>query len=498
MIAHTLATLPTEPSAQLTAAPSTIGRFQVRSEIGRGSNGVVYAAHDPILNREVAIKAIPLSDDVFFRRQIEANFLNEAKAAARVSHPHIVTIFDAGQSDGLAYIAMERLHGRDLHDHMAAGHPLTEKQVATLMARVADAVHFAHKQGLVHRDIKPSNIFLNRDLKPKVLDFGVAMAPAGDPTKTQKRQLIGTPNYMSPEQALGRPLDARSDVFSIGTILYELLAGKRAFDGGSIEEILSQVIADTPTPVEQLRPDVAAGLAQIVQKALAKDVNQRYQTAGELRNELAAFAEGGTARGATPARTTLESKTPWLIAAGAILVIALVIGLAVPSRHSGSDGIDSAESAAVAASGVTARGATLAGASVGTITPTTPDAAAKTPAREASTGTIAPVTSPGNGGRRADAVAPARARTAAGDKRGQRAAVQSAAAVAHEGVIALAVAPWGEVIVDGNYLGVSPPLMRVTLTPGMHRIEVQNGAASPYRAEVEVKAGETVALQHRF
>src|SRR5260221_675249 len=118
--------------------PRTIGRFEVRSEIGRGSNGVVYAAHDPILNREVAIKAIPLSEDVFFRRQIEANFLNEAKAAARVSHPHIVTIFDAGQSDGLAYIAMERLHGRDLHDHMAAGQRLTDKQVATLMARVAD------------------------------------------------------------------------------------------------------------------------------------------------------------------------------------------------------------------------------------------------------------------------------------------------------------------------------------------------------------------------
>lgn len=137
MITHpTLATLPTEPSARLVAAPAAIGRFQIRGEIGRGSNGVVYAAHDPVLGREVAIKAIPLTDDEYFRQQVEANFLNEAKAAAGVNHPNIVTVFDAGKSDQLAYIAMERLHGRDLHDFLVSGQRLGYRQIAHLMARV--------------------------------------------------------------------------------------------------------------------------------------------------------------------------------------------------------------------------------------------------------------------------------------------------------------------------------------------------------------------------
>ena len=238
-----------------------------------------------------------------------------------------------------------------------------------------------------------------------------------------------------------------------------------------------------------------------MQKALAKDVNQRYQTAGELRNELAAFAESSPARPAAHARTTGESKKPWFIATGAIVLTALAIGLAVPSRHSDSDGSDSAGSAVIATGGAgTANGAAPAGAGVGTITPAGTAAAAKTPVRDAVIGSIAPgtspFTSPGNNGRHADAVT--RVKGAVGDKRGTRAAGESAAAVAHTGVIALAVAPWGEVIVDGNYLGVSPPLTRVTLPPGVHRIEVQNGTASPYRAEIEVKSGQTVALQHKF
>jgi serine/threonine-protein kinase len=256
--------------------PKTIGRFTLLNEIGRGSYGVVYAAHDPVLAREVAIKIIPLTREENFRTQMEANFLQEAKSAGGMSHPSIVTIYDAGKTDAFAYIAMERLHGQDLHEYLAAGNRMSPRQAASMLMRLADAIHYANKRGLVHRDIKPSNIFLSRDLKPKLLDFGTALAPVRrEGAAKEGRHLVGTPNYMSPEQAKGEALDARSDIFSLGTILYELLAGRRAFDGRTIDETLDQVIAAHPRAVDRIRPDTPATLAAIVRKAMERDPDQR-------------------------------------------------------------------------------------------------------------------------------------------------------------------------------------------------------------------------------
>jgi hypothetical protein len=482
----TLATLPTEPSAALRDAPAIIGRFLLRGEIGRGSNGVVYAAHDPVLHREVAIKAIPLSTDNHFRQQVEANFLNEAKAAAGLNHASIVTVFDAGKTDTLAYIAMERLHGVDLHDFMVGGQRMSYKQAAHMMARVADAVHFAHKRGLVHRDIKPSNIFLLRDGKPKVLDFGVALAAAGDSSGTHKRQLIGTPNYMSPEQALGRRLDARSDVFSLGSILYELLGGRRAFDGASIEETLAQVISDPPTPLARLRSDMPKALQEIVERAMAKDIEARYPTAGELRNALVTYAEGGTqSRNGTAAAARTPADAAWRIfglrlhpgvALGTLVVAALGAAVAVQStRPVATPG---ASAASVPASGpATATPQSLPAAPA----PVTaaPPAAASEPAA-ALPSTPAPAPTRPRAGPEAARPAPARA-VPAGD-----------------GFLTLAIVPWGEVLIDGASRGVSPPLTRLALAPGIYGIEVRNGAAPPLRARVEVRPGQTVTLQHRF
>lgn len=290
MAAIQLDTVPTDAPEILPTPPSAIGRFQILHEIGRGSNGVVYSAQDPVLGRELAIKAIPLTALPQYRQQIEDGFINEARAAGRLSHAHIVTIFDAGRSGDLAYIAMERLQGRDLHDVLATGQKMTLKQVVSLMTRVADAVHYAHKRGLVHRDIKPSNIFLLRDGKPKVLDFGVALTMADNAGKSEHRKLIGTPNYMSPEQARGQPIDRRSDIFSLGIILYELLCGKRAFDGKNVEEILAKVVAANPTPLEKIRSDIPPELLSVVKRAMNKDIDQRYQSAGEMRNALSAFS----------------------------------------------------------------------------------------------------------------------------------------------------------------------------------------------------------------
>ena len=279
--------------------PKTIGRFTILNEIGRGSYGVVWAAQDPVLAREVAIKVIPLAREAEFRTQIEANFLREAKSAGGMSHPSIVTIYDAGKTDAFAYIAMERLHGQDLHEYLASGNRMSPRQAASMMMRLADAIHYANKRGLVHRDIKPSNIFLSRDLKPKLLDFGTALAPTPRDAKDKgTRQLVGTPNYMSPEQAKGEPLDARSDIFSLGTILYELLTGRRAFDGRTIDETLEQVLSARPRAVDKIRPETPEPLVAIVRKAMERDPANRYQKASDFRNALADFVDGSRAPGA--------------------------------------------------------------------------------------------------------------------------------------------------------------------------------------------------------
>jgi serine/threonine-protein kinase len=494
MNAPALASLPTEPAALLPTPPRTIGRFQVRDEIGRGSNGVVYSAHDPVLGREVAIKAVPLTAAPQYREQVEAGFLNEARAAGRLSHPHIVTIFDAGKSGDLAYIAMERLHGRDLHDVLASGQPMPLRQVASLIARVADAVHYAHKRGLIHRDIKPSNIFLLRDGKPKVLDFGVALTLVGDGDASHKRQLIGTPNYMSPEQALGRPIDARSDIFSLGTILYELIGGRRAFDGATIEETLGQVIADVPTPLEQLRPDTPAPLLAVVRRALAKDLEQRYQSAGELRNDLAAFAGGATlglsSRGpATRARALKRSlSTPRSRFALAGLAAAAALGIAITLTRDPSP--EPEQIAATTGPVVTAV----------PLRPVPPPAIGPAaPAISSATGkSVAADASRAASNEAAEGAGPSAKIRSTESRKTRPATAQSAAPAIGDGFVALAVSPWGEVVVNGATRGVSPPLTRLALPPGVHSVEIRNGAAPPLLARVEVKPGQTIALQHRF
>jgi serine/threonine-protein kinase len=481
-----LATLPTEPSATLKDAPRLIGRFSIRGEIGRGSNGVVYAAHDPVLGREVAIKAIPLTDDAFFRQQIEANFLNEAKAAGGLNHPYIVTVFDAGRTDELAYIAMERLHGRDLHEFIAAGDTMTPRDAAQLMARVADAAHYAHKRGLVHRDIKPSNIFLLRDTKPKVLDFGVAIAMVTAGDADNKRQLIGTPNYMSPEQALGKKIDARSDVFSIGTILYELLAHRRAFEGKTIEETLALVVACRPAPLAQVRPELPRALIDIVERALAKQPEDRYQTAGELRNALAAFAgqrPAPTTRGRGATQRTLGGSLSGLLdrwewsrdalAAGTGMLLLGILWFVL----SAGDRNETAVQAVPAAPAPQ------------------PIAAAPPPAPSVPSGD-AKQEAPGEA-----APAPAKPpppRVALETRRARETRANSVPPAPANGTVTLAIAPWGEIVVNGATQGVSPPLTKLALAPGLHTIEVRNGAAPPFTTRIEIKAGQTVTLQHRF
>ena len=461
------ATVP-QDAPEVPAPPKTIGRFTVQNEIGRGSYGVVYAAHDPVLGREVAIKIIPLASEERYRTQMEASFLREAKSAGGMSHPSIVTIYDAGKTDTLAYIAMERLHGQDLHEYLAGGNRMSPRQAAAMMMRVADAIHYANKRGLVHRDIKPSNIFLSRDLKPKLLDFGTALAPVSEPVQRASRQLVGTPNYMSPEQANGESLDARSDIFSLGTILYELLAGRRAFDGRTVDETLGRVLSATPKPVEKIRPDTPPALAQIVHKAMARDPGGRYQKASELRNALAEFVDGS--RTASVDATAAEPPAVQDAPAGSRVPVLFAVALLAILAIGGATMVMNREARAPAAPPVATP--------MPVIPPLTPPSSPDATAAAAVT----------NG-----AVVPKAEQKAAPRKR-----AELVAAPTGDGTVQIAIAPWGEVVVDGAVRGVSPPLTQVTLPPGPHTIEIRNGSSPPFIARVDLKAGEKIQLQHRF
>jgi serine/threonine-protein kinase len=460
--------------------PARIGRFVIGEEIGRGSNGVVYAASDPVLGRDIAIKAIPLDPLNPAQQGVEAGFLQEAKMAAGLNHPSIVTVFDAGKTETIAYIAMERLHGSDLHHWLAANRPMSAESAAALIARVSDAVHFAHRRGLIHRDIKPSNIFLGRDLKPKVLDFGIALAQGKQGHADEPSKLIGTPNYMSPEQALGRPLDARSDVFSIGAILYEVITGHRAFDGANVDEILTKVVKTDPPPLSDWRPDVSPVIGEIVFRALAKNPANRYQTAAQLRNDLAAFAGRPVAPATNPpgestvsaprAGRHLPGPGPLIATACAVVGLSLTFAFWYWSQRGETD---NAAPAALSRDAPAAAGT---------------DAPAVVAAPPVAMSPPAP----------APGITDTAMRPAKAAHKTPKAAPQPPPPLPEPGALSLAVAPWGEVFVDGTDRGVSPPLNRLSLAAGRHQIEVRNGAAPAYTTQIEIEPGKTFVLQHRF
>lgn len=266
---------------------SQLGRYQVISELGQGAMGVVYKAKDPLIDREVAIKTINLSLAQEEREEYEARFYQEAKAAGRLSHPNIVTIYDVGRTDDIAYIAMEYLHGRELRDVLNDNKLLPVGQVIDIIAQVAMGLSYAHEHGIVHRDIKPSNVMVIRDGHAKITDFGIArMASAA--VRTQTGMVLGSPKYMSPEQVMGKLTDQRSDIFSLGVMLYEMLTGQAPFMGENVNAIMYQTLNATPISPSTVNGNVPEMLNFIVAKALAKSLDSRYQNARDFANDLRA------------------------------------------------------------------------------------------------------------------------------------------------------------------------------------------------------------------
>jgi serine/threonine protein kinase len=274
------------------------GRYEIIGELGRGAMGVVYKATDPVIGRTVAVKTIKLSEEGtgLSRPELLTRFQTEARAAGLLTHPNIVVVFDAGEEDGLYYITMELVEGKSLQAHLDGGQAFALPRVLRIMEQTCSALQFAHERNVVHRDIKPANIMLTADDTVKVTDFGTAKILQFG-TMQQTAHVMGTPSYMSPEQVKGRAVDGRSDIFSLGVLLYEMVTGEKPFPGQNITTVIYKIVNEEPVPPRQIDPSIHPGISAVVMKALAKEPETRYQSCREMLEDLRNYrsiAPGGS------------------------------------------------------------------------------------------------------------------------------------------------------------------------------------------------------------
>jgi serine/threonine-protein kinase len=265
---------------------SKLGRYAIQSELGRGAMGVVYKATDTALERTVAVKTVNMALERDGAEKYEARFYQEARAAGSLNHPNIVTVYDVGKEGNVAYMAMEFIQGAELRSLLSEGRPLPVSQAVSVASQVAEGLAYAHEHGVVHRDIKPANIMVLADGPVKITDFGIARMRANNDELTQSGMMLGSPKYMSPEQVIGKRADHRSDIFSLGVILYEMLSGNAPFSGENVTALMYQIVNFAPPAPSAVNPAVPELLNFIVAKMLAKPLEERYQSAQELANDL--------------------------------------------------------------------------------------------------------------------------------------------------------------------------------------------------------------------
>ncbi|HEV3008216.1 MAG TPA: serine/threonine-protein kinase [Burkholderiales bacterium] len=315
-------------------AVKKIGRYKVISELGRGAMGVVYKAEDPNLDRTVALKTIILEKDAEGRADYQKRFMLEAKAAGKLNHANIVTTYDFGEVDGMAYLAMELLEGTDLRKRVQQG-PIPPVEAVEIGCQVAEGLAFAHGRGIVHRDIKPANIMLPERGPAKIMDFGLARMRLAD-HKTSTGIVLGTPRYMSPEQISGQPVDHRSDIFSLGIVLWEMLTGRRLFSGTEMQQVSHSITYDEHEPPTRVNPELPAMLDFVVARALKKDPAVRYQDADEMAADLHTCLAELQARDSSPgeASKTVKLGTDTEPTIGAPAAAAILTDTRLPvSRH---------------------------------------------------------------------------------------------------------------------------------------------------------------------
>jgi serine/threonine-protein kinase len=448
--------------------------------------GVVYRALDPLIERTVAIKTfacagLPAAEVEAFERR----FFREAKLAGGLSHPNIVTVYDVGRSGDLAYIAMEFLEGWSLRQVLDSGVVLPAERIAEMAAQVADGLAFAHASGIVHRDIKPANIMVLSNETVKIADFGVALLPAG--SGTLDGAVFGSPKYMSPEQVTGKVVDGRSDIFSLGAVLYEMLTGLAPFGGHELTAILYQVLNTDPPPPSSRRRQLPTAFDRIVARAMAKDPADRYQSAADFAADLRRHAQPLGPPGLAalvPAEAAAsragEDTVPLIVQAPHLADEATGAPASTVRRRSMAFliGVPIALIAVVL-------GWLWGRPGVQSVPPSAPVAAIGKPARTDARLSEAPA-----------APAPVEAVVAA--------VVPAAKPVLPPrppkatARLQLAVAPWGEVYVDGHREGVSPPVREILLPAGKHRIEIRNGAFPRHRETLVLEPRATARIKHKF
>ncbi|MFT3956200.1 MAG: serine/threonine-protein kinase [Piscinibacter sp.] len=493
---------PNQPDDQMPTI-GHIGRYALKYKIGAGGLGTVYAAHDPLLSRLIAIKTLNLEIAPEEREAFNALFLNEARAAGGLSHPHIVTVFDAGVSDQSAYIAMELLKGRDLRQLRQEGWRPTPAQAATIVRRVADALAYAHSKGVVHRDIKPANIFMVGRTQPRVLDFGIARIAhqhdgAGEVA-------AGSPYYMAPEQARQQTVDRRADVFSLGVVLYELLTDQKPFRGSTLSEITSAVLDHKPPRADEIDANVPAALADITARAMEKDPEHRYRSARALSRELRHWLEeNANAPESLPPDGTdglpQRRRSLVAIAAGLLIGVGVVVAWLATHRSAPPETVAAAPVAVAAPAPVVA----AAPAPAASVAPeaaapaAAPVEAAPAPVTLAAAPTPATMPAPPTTTEPPRSAAKPPPPKAAAPARPPREARPAATAGAGSGSVRIAVSPWGNIEVNGTPVGTTPPLNELTLPEGKHQIVIRNADFPPYSATISVAPGQPVNLKHKF
>ena len=292
----------------LTKTMKKLGRYDLVRELGKGAMGLVYEGRDPNLDRRVAIKTIKVENlTAQEEADYEVRFRTEARSAARLQHPHIVTVYDSDRDGDVAFLVMEFIDGHDLKQHLDRGEVYTLAQTLGLMGDLLSAMDYAHRQGVVHRDIKPANLLLERSGRVKLTDFGVArIQDSGDATRTQG-SMVGTLKYMSPEQVQGYAIDARSDLFAAGVVLYQLLTSKRPFNGSTDFEVIQSIVGQDPLPPSSITPGLPPGLDAVVARALQKSKDARYATAQEFHTALVASIQTANDQTIAPAAKAIPT-----------------------------------------------------------------------------------------------------------------------------------------------------------------------------------------------
>jgi hypothetical protein len=472
------------PAAAQSLTIGHIGRYALKQQLGEGGLGTVYAAYDPILSRTIAVKTLHLSVAEGDRATLDALFLNEARAAAGLNHPNIVTVYDAGLSEQGVYIAMERLRGRDLRQLLANGWRPDIVQAAQILRRVSDALSYAHSKGVIHCDIKPANIFMVGRTLPKVVDFGIARVAHGQDIPVLEGVVAGSPHYLAPEQLRGETVDRRCDVYALGVVMYELLTHRKAFDGKSLAEIVHAVEHQRPPAPHDVRPEVPVALSEITMRAIEHDPAQRYRSARQMSQALREWLESEAEIAGEDGAPARSGRRRMLLGT---LLVGGVIGGVMGWQLMAPDA-EPARAAEVLAS----TPAPLAAADP-LPSPAPPPAAPTvddTPANNAAPNSTAVTTAP-------RARPPERPAGRENKERAPRETSRPVAASA-TGVVQLAITPWGQIEIDGRNAGVTPPLSQLTLSVGDHVITVRNEDFAPHTVTVRVSADQPVMVRHRF